>query len=216
MKKDDLKGLRFGRLLVIKEATGYKKLHWLCKCDCGNFTAVCPSKLKNGETKSCGCLRKETTSKNFYKHGHYESRLYTIYTNMKTRCYNCNASEFYVYGGKGVRICEEWLGEKGFENFYNWALANGYDKTLSIDRVDNDKGYSPDNCRWATRTQQARNKTNNRKLYYKGKMYCLSEALLLSKVKTKETITRRLKKGWTVEQAIETPSKTYKGEHYGS
>lgn len=213
MKLDDLTGKRFGRLVVISKSDKNNggKTYWNCVCDCGNKCVVYANKLKSGETKSCGCIRKERLRNMTKTHGQRQTRIYGIYTNMKSRCNNKNMSEYHCYGGRGIKICEEWSGESGFENFYRWSMANGYNETLSIDRIDNNKDYSPENCRWATRIQQARNKNNNHKVLCNGKEYCISELLEIAKVKSPETIKRRLLYGWTVEEAINTKSKTYKG-----
>ena len=212
----DLVGQRFGFLTVLtrgESANG--KARWICKCDCGELTIVNGYKLRIGETRSCGCLRKSKLSKMAKTHGEGETHLYSVWTNMKTRCTNTSFNEYERYGGRGISYCKEW--EK-YENFRDWAKNNGYsdEKTekgrakLTIDRIDNNAGYYPENCRWATAKEQARNKSNNAKYEYHGVMYCLSELAEFSKV-SKETLVSRIKKGFTVEEAVETPSKTNKG-----
>ena len=169
----------------------------------------------SGETKSCGCLRKEITSQRYKKHGLTKKTLHNAWINMKTRCDNPNYNEYHRYGGRGITYCEEW---KSFDNFMEWSLKNGFNETkdnngrnlLSLDRIDNNGNYEPNNCKWSTRIEQARNKSNNKKYLYKGKEYCLRGLVELSFV-NESSLRRRIKQGWAIEDAIETPSKTYKG-----
>lgn len=165
--KYDLTGQRFGRLTVIEcmgSAHDHHKI-WKCKCDCGNFTTVPSNALKLGRTQSCGCLALEHTvnmGKNSATHHLRHTRLYNIWANMKQRCCNTDHPRFKDYGARGIRVCDEWL--DSFENFYKWAISNGYDKKLTIDRIDNDGIYEPSNCKWSTYKEQAQNKRNtNRK-----------------------------------------------------
>lgn len=157
MKLIDLTGRRFGRLTVLQRAETIKKrTMWLCRCDCGNEVAVEANNLKIGHTQSCGCLQKEATSKANTTHGMRASRLYRIWKCMHNRCYRKCYHGYKHYGGRGITICDEWVHD--FRAFRDWALANGYNDYLSIDRIDNDKGYSPDNCRWVTMELQNKNK----------------------------------------------------------
>lgn len=162
-KKIDLTGQRFGKLLVVSEAGRKRKeVQWLCKCDCGNTTLVSGYYLRKGHTKSCGCLVPEKTKEANTRHGMFGTRLYKTYYNMKNRCTNPNYYLFSHYGGRGITLCPEWDGSNGFQNFYSWAINAGYREGLSIDRINNDKGYSPDNCRWVTMKEQQNNRSNNR------------------------------------------------------
>lgn len=157
----DLTGQRFGRLTVVSRAENDKNKNprWLCRCDCGHQTIVLGHLLRNGNTQSCGCLSHEQHSalmKEMNKvHEWTGTRLYRIWGAMKSRCYNPKQRNYKHYGGRGITICDEWLYD--FVAFRDWALANGYCEDLTIDRIDNDKGYSPDNCRWTTMKEQRLN-----------------------------------------------------------
>ena len=142
-------------------------------CDCGRETIVAQSSLRSGVTQSCGCLMRELSSKRATKHGGRKTRLYRIWDNMKSRCSNPTKGNYKEYGGRGIKVCEEWLHD--FAAFRDWALANGYDDALTIDRIDNDKGYSPDNCRWITQAEQNRNQRTNHMVTYHGETKAIRE-----------------------------------------
>ena len=212
----NISGQRFGRLIVLyRDNPKNGKTYWVCQCDCGKQTNVYGLKLRNGETKSCGCLRNEMTSKIQKRHGLTKTTLHNAWINMKTRCDNPIHNEYHRYGGRGITYCEEW---KDFDNFMKWSLSNGFKEEkdergknlLSLDRIDNNKNYCPENCKWSTRIEQARNKYTNKNYEYKGKTYCLTALAEMSAVGI-DSIRRRIKQGWSIEDAVDTPSKTYKG-----
>lgn len=172
-------GERFGRLIVIEEIerrrtpNGKTERRFICKCDCGNTVNVPIHTLRNGTCKSCGCLRKETTSKNHKIHGKCKSKLYMVWRSMKDRCFREKSKQFKNYGGRGITVCDEWRNE--YQSFEKWAIASGYREGLTIERIDNDKCYSPENCKWIPRSEQNKNRRTNHYLTYDGITKTLQE-----------------------------------------
>lgn len=164
----DLTGQRFGRLVVIERAGSDKhnRAVWKCQCDCGEVRVQYSGNLRSGLVNSCGCLRAERNKERNTTHGKSKNRLYCVWIDMKKRCYNPITHNYHRYGGRGITVCDEWKND--FQAFYDWAMANGYDENApkgqcTIDRIDNDKCYSPDNCRWVDTATQNKNKSNSRK-----------------------------------------------------
>lgn len=199
----DLTGEKIGRLTVIKRVENNKanNAQWLCQCECGKEIITTTANLKRRHSKSCGCLRKEHTSginNNFYKHGMYNTKLYQTWHNMKQRCFNKNSSHYKNYGGRGIKVCDEWL---EFMNFYNWAMSNEYSEGLTIDRIDVNGNYEPDNCRWVDNKTQCNNKRNNHLITYNGKTHTMMEWSRLLNIKY-DVLRFRLKRGWDIEKAL--------------
>lgn len=153
-KKKDLTGECFGRLVVIKQAGKCSKENlWECFCSCGNTTYVTVGKLTSGKTRSCGCFRRDEMQKRSVTHHLSKTRLYRIWGLIKTRTTNPKVPNYRFYGGKGIKVCAEWRDD--FLAFYNWAIENGYKDNLTIDRIDSDGDYCPQNCRWITQSENA-------------------------------------------------------------
>lgn len=174
MKNLDLIGQRFNRLLVVEKiGTINQKVMWKCKCDCGNFVNVHTSNLRSNRVKSCGCYKLDKLVKRSTKHNQRHTRLYEVWKSLKQRCLNSNSNAYKNYGGRGITICEEWKND--FQLFYDWSMKNGYKKGLTIDRINNNDSYKPNNCRWVTRQAQANNTRTNRYIEYNGIIHTISE-----------------------------------------
>lgn len=216
-KRIDLTGQQFGRLTVISFAGTDKngKALWKCICDCGTEKVITANSLRRGATKSCGCLNRECGKKlaekynqqRKYMNHNCHSRLYSIWHGMKQRCENTNKDAYKNYGARGILVCEEW--SNSFTAFEEWSINNGYNEKLTIDRIDNNKGYSPENCRWATRKEQSNNTRKNCLLEYKGEKRTLTEWGRIMNI-DRNVLKKRIYAGWSVEKALETPVKKKK------
>ena len=179
MKRVEVKeGERYGRLTIIREvepagSSNKRVRRFLCRCDCGNEIICRLPNLKSGTTKSCGCYRKFVSSNRRDCHHLQNTRIYRIWCGMKRRCYNKHNEHFDRYGGRGIIVCDEW--KTDFMNFYDWAMSNGYDDKLSIDRINNEGNYEPSNCRWANQKQQIVNSTATIKCSLGGNIVSLSD-----------------------------------------
>lgn len=198
---DNLLSVRSGRLTVIsfydKERNGHKR--YLCKCDCGNYTVVRDTRIRNHETKSCGCISKEHLIEYNTKHGLSNSPLYIIYQGMMSRCYNPDLDGYHRYGGRGIKVCDEWLSD--IENFIKWGKESGFKKGLTLDRIDNDGNYEPNNCRWVTSKIQSRNTVRNNRYSIENETRTLIEWCELHSINYR-TVKSRLSRGWSFEDAI--------------
>jgi len=198
-KFENLAGQRFGKLLIIERVEDGKRYttRWSCVCDCGNIHISGANHLKSGDIYQC----KECGIKQKSIHGMCGNRIYNIYCGMTDRCYHKNSKDFPRYGGRGINICDEWRRGQPLV-FKEWAYDNGYTDKLSIDRIDNDKGYSPDNCKWSTMKEQQNNKRNNVALItYKDETKTLTDWAELNNI-SYGTLRYRLNSGWDIERAF--------------
>lgn len=184
---------KFGYLIVIDNKEDSKH-RVLCKCRCGKDKRISKYSLSNGITKSCGCYKSNST------HKKSKSRLYSIWCDMKNRCYNPNIKNYKHYGERGIEVCNEW--KHNFVEFEKWALANGYKDNLTIDRKNVNGNYEPSNCRWATSKQQSTNKTTNRHISYNDKTLTISEWSKIIGISS-NALSKRISK-WGIERALST------------
>lgn len=206
----DLSGKKFGRLIVIKKAGKTKSgnITWFCKCDCGKESVVIGSELINGRTQSCGCYNREKKAMRqaeaLTTHGGSRTRLYRVWRGMKDRCKNLNNPRYHHYGGRGIKVCGKWLND--FSAFRDWALTNGYSDELTIDRIDVNGDYAPNNCRWISNFEQQSNKKNNRFIEFNGKKLTVAEWERILSF-PKGVLSKRLCAGWGIEKALTNPLK---------
>ena len=204
----DLTGQRFGRWTVIERSKSHtNEAYWVCKCDCGTIRSVRQLSLRQGVSRSCGCLHREEAGKQIgdrsRTHGDFGTKLYGVWAAMKRRCYNPNTKFYHDYGGRGITVCDEW---QEYIPFKEWALANGYEEGLTIDRIDVNGNYCPENCRWITQREQCYNTRKTRFVEYKGKKYTMKDISDITGLKIR-TIQGRYERGWTPEQIFSTELK---------
>lgn len=205
MIQEKIIGKTFNRLKVLKETNNPERhKRFECVCNCGNIIFTSLHKLKSGHTKSCGCLKTEKFKDRVTKHGFSSTRLYHIWYDMVGRCENSNYKNYHRYGGRGISVCNEW---KKFIVFRQWALSNGYSEKLTIDRLDNDGDYKPSNCRWATRKQQSKNRSNNNLITHNGITETITDAAKRYGLTT-QSIKYRISKGWSIKEALEKEKTT--------
>ncbi len=200
-KVSNLESRLFGRWVVLEKAGAKNRnLYYLCKCVCGMEKRVSGQSLLSGDTRSCGCLHSEIVKKIFTTHGAADTKEYIVWEGMRARCRNRNKQDFKNYGGRGIKVCDRWL--NSFENFIEdmGLCPDG----LTIERMDNDGNYSPKNCRWGTRKEQALNRRSNNVLVYRGISKTVSEWAEMLNVE-RSAIVHRLERGWSIEDTLEKP-----------
>ena len=201
-KTKDITGMRFGRLVALYPVAGSSKSprRWVCQCDCGNTSSVITRDLGNGNTTSCGCYIREIAGMANVTHGKSKSSAYNVWSSMLQRCENPSSSKYRYYGGRGIVVCKRW---HDFTNFYEDMGDKPYRHTL--DRIDNDGPYSPENCRWATQATQNKNRRSNVVVEYHGETMCLTDWATRLGVDY-ETLRQRIQRyGWSVEKAFTYP-----------
>lgn len=206
----------FGHLKVIERAGSDKwgSSVWQCLCDCGKTVVIRGGHLTAGKSTSCGCSRgregaEKSRQKNI-RHGMKQTRLYRIWCAMKSRCLNQNNTKFEIYGGRGINVCDAWRGD--FTAFYEWSMSHGYRDNLTIDRIDRDGNYCPENCRWVSQKVQQNNRSNNHIITANGQTKTISEWADKSGLSAK-TIQTRLQRGWTEGLAATSPLGTRREKH---
>lgn len=199
----DLTGQKFGRLTVLNHIYVDKKPYsrWLCRCDCGNEVVRTRGDLTSGHSRSCGCLAKEELIKRNTVHGFSGENLYETWKHMRQRCNDQNATHYNRYGGRGIKVCEEW---NDYGKFREWALNNGYKENLTLDRIDVNGDYCPENCRWATWITQQNNRTSNHKITVNGETHTIAEWAKINGIHP-GTIMSRIKYGWSEDDAVTQP-----------
>lgn len=206
-RSEDLTGKKFNRLTVDSFA-GYGKRgkEWLCWCDCGDPCIIEGTSLKNGHTKSCGCLVGDRIREIRLTHGDASgtpTKLYMVWAAMRQRCGNPNNPAYKYYGGRGIEVWEEWT---DYSIFKEWAMENGYQEGLMLDRIDNDKGYQPDNCRWATQEEQSNNRSDNIFVDIEGEEMTLAQAANKYGLKYTTVVSRYHRKGLRGAELVKPPA----------
>lgn len=204
----DLSGKNFDRLTAIRSVGQDRRRNmlWLCQCKCGRWCVVAATSLTTGKKRSCGCLIDEARRKSTRKHGMTHTPIWGVWQGMLGRCRRKSGRDFENYVKRGVSVCEEWM---AFENFYRWAIDAGYKSGLTIERIDVNKGYYPENCKWATWTEQARNRRNNSLVTINGETRPL---IVWSEINgiPYHTVTSRIARGWSREDAVTRPIQIHK------
>lgn len=210
-KAEDLTGKRFGRLKVVKrvadtfDKANRRYITWECLCDCGKTTYATTNNL-HGKTTSCGCYLKEVAGKQTLKHGFRKTRIYTIYNGMKQRCNNPKTPEYNAYGGRGIKVCEQWNKPDGLKSFAEWAFENGYKDNLTIERIDVNGDYCPENCTWIPKNEQAKNTQKTVRVIYNGGTLIASDFARLVNI-DRRTVYRKIKEGLTPNEIVMRYSK---------
>lgn len=205
-------GERHGRLVCLGKDPDKDYRYYLYKCDCGNIKSIIEYNVKRGATTSCGCyLIANRLNGNCHRtFGYSHTRIDNIYKTMISRCYYPTNNRFNIYGARGIVVCDEWKNDK--TKFFEWAFKNGYSEKLTIDRIDPNGNYCPENCRWVDYSAQANNKTNNHRETINGETHTIAEWSRISGI-AQATIGNRLRSGWTPKDAVFKPLKTERSSH---
>lgn len=217
MKISECIGQQFGYWTILREDTereekdNRKIKYCICRCKCGTVKSVNFNNVTRGLSKSCGCYKQETTRSRSRKHGKTGTRLYQTWINMRRRCYEKTNKRYKNYGGRGITVCDEWQGEKGFVKFSEWAMRTGYDETAkygtcTLDRIDYNGNYCPENCRWVTIQEQNVNRTNNVYVTYAGITMTLKEWADYFE-EDQSLFHGRYENGWDKKRIIEQPKR---------
>jgi len=197
-----IEGKKFGRLLAIKEVERTRSSRrFLCQCQCGTEITISLNLLLSGNTKSCGCLKKDRNKSYFTTHGLSNSKLYSVWSSMKDRCFRKNDPAYKNYGARGITVCDEWL---KFEIFHDWAMANGYQDDLTIERIDNDGDYCSENCTWIPKKEQPRNRRGLHLITFEGKTRTITDWAKKIGIHA-SSLRDRLNHGWSIKEALTTP-----------
>jgi len=203
-REKNLPSDKYSRLTLVEEVAGQScsqsNRRWLCQCDCGVERRVVLNELRRGNTMSCGCYSREVSAAARTTHGLEKHPLYATHHNMMSRCYNPENKQFADWGGRGIRVCERW---HDIRNLIS-DMAPSHKPGLTLEREDNNLGYSPQNCVWATRIEQGRNKRNNRLVSYIGKNICLAEACEVAGLPYSRVHQRLNRYSWTIPRALES------------
>ena len=207
---EDLTGLKFGKLTVLERAddaihpSGKRSVRWICQCECGNICTIYAESLKSGGAQSCGCLKQELATIQMTTHNGTNERLYLVWMAMLNRCTNQNDDHYKYYGGRGIKVCDEW---KDYVAFRQWAYNSGYNSDApygdcTIERYDKDGDYCPNNCGWESINVQANNKSNNRFISFQGETHTLAQWSRITGI-DRHTISKYDDKGFTIGEIIE-------------
>lgn len=206
MKSKNLINKRFGKLLVVEKSNiKSQKVYWKCLCDCGKTTHVTTSNLTCNRIKSCGCLKINKLIERSSIHSKRNTKLYEVWKTIKQRCLNKNNYSYHNYGGRGIKICDEWKND--FMSFYNWSMENGYKEGLTIDRINNNGNYEPSNCRWTTRLVQCNNTRSNRYITINNETKTLADWCRIYDISYNLVKQRETRYNWDIIKAITTPVK---------
>lgn len=200
----ELAGKRFERLTVASKSDRADRNgpYWECVCECGKKVVVRQAHLLNGNTKSCGCLHKHTLIQRNQKHGGAHTKLYYVWQAMRKRCNDPRSKSYKYYGARGIKVSLEW--EENYQRFRDWAISSGYKDGLTIDRIDTNKGYYPENCRWTNKETQMNNTRRNNCITHNGRTQTLSQWAKELLIKPTTLRNRIYTYGWSIEKAFTT------------